>query len=427
MKKDTFTFINNQTDKRYEFNILKGTRGPSVVDISTFYKETGMFTFDVGYTSTASCGSDITFIDGKKGELRYRGIEIEELANNHSYLETCYLLLNNRLPSKEELIEFDLELRHRSFIDENLKRLIGAFPDSAHPMSILASGVSALASFYYEHLDISDEKEAQEMARRIIAKIPTLAAFAYRTSLGIPFIYPDIDRSFTENFLYMLRAYPGGKLKLKTDGYGEIKDIEIKALDTIFTLHADHEQNASTTTVRNVASTGAHPYVAISAGISALWGRAHGGANESVIAQLEMIGDVNNVESFIARAKDPNDEFRLMGFGHRVYKNFDPRARALKKLQDELKDELNLNSNLMKIAQKIEEIALSDEYFIKRKLYPNIDFYSGVILTALKIDRPMFTAIFVIGRTVGWITQLMEFKNDPMSKIARPRQLYLGE
>lgn len=427
MKKDTFTFINNQTDKRYEFNILKGTRGPSVVDISTFYKETGMFTFDVGYTSTASCGSDITFIDGEKGELRYRGIEIEELANNHSYLETCYLLLNNRLPSKEELIEFDLELRHRSFIDENLKRLIGAFPDSAHPMSILASGVSALASFYYEHLDISDEKEAQEMARRIIAKIPTLAAFAYRTSLGIPFIYPDIDRSFTENFLYMLRAYPGGKLKLKTDGYGEIKDIEIKALDTIFTLHADHEQNASTTTVRNVASTGAHPYVAISAGISALWGRAHGGANESVIAQLEMIGDVNNVESFIARAKDPNDEFRLMGFGHRVYKNFDPRARALKKLQDELKDELNLNSNLMKIAQKIEEIALSDEYFIKRKLYPNIDFYSGVILTALKIDRPMFTAIFVIGRTVGWITQLMEFKNDPMSKIARPRQLYLGE
>ena len=427
MKKDTFTFINNQTDKRYEFNILKGTRGPSVVDISTFYKETGMFTFDVGYTSTASCGSDITFLDGKKGELRYRGIEIEELANNHSYLETCYLLLNNRLPSKEELIEFDLELRHRSFIDENLKRLIGAFPDSAHPMSILASGVSALASFYYEHLDISDEKEAQEMARRIIAKIPTLAAFAYRTSLGIPFIYPDIDRSFTENFLYMLRAYPGGKLKLKTDGYGEIKDIEIKALDTIFTLHADHEQNASTTTVRNVASTGAHPYVAISAGISALWGGAHGGANESVIAQLEMIGDVNNVESFIARAKDPNDEFRLMGFGHRVYKNFDPRARALKKLQDELKDELNLNSNLMKIAQKIEEIALSDEYFIKRKLYPNIDFYSGVILTALKIDRPMFTTIFVIGRTVGWITQLMEFKNDPMSKIARPRQLYLGE
>ena len=386
-----------------------------------------MFTFDVGYTSTASCISDITFIDGEKGELRYRGIEIDELANDHTYLETCYLLLNGSIPTKEQLLDFDLELRHRSFIDENLKNLIGSFPDSAHPMSILSSGVSALSSFYYEHLDMSDEKECQEMARRVIAKIPTLAAFAYRKSLGIPFIYPDIDKSFTENFLYMLRAYPGGKLKRTANGSEEIKEIEIKALDTIFTLHADHEQNASTTTVRNVASTGAHPYVAISAGISALWGRAHGGANESVIAQLEMIGDVKNVDAFIKRAKDPDDEFRLMGFGHRVYKNFDPRAKVLKKLQDQLKDELNLDSKLMQIAQKIEEIALNDEYFIKRKLYPNIDFYSGIILTALKIEKPMFTAVFVIGRTVGWITQLIEFRNDPASKIARPRQLYRGK
>lgn len=427
MKKDTFTFVNNRTGAKYDFDILDATRGPSVIDISSFYKNTGMFTFDVGYTSTASCTSDITFIDGEKGELRYRGISIEELAENHSFLETCYLLLNGVLPSKDQLLDFDMELRHRSFIDENLKNLIGSFPDSAHPMSILASGVSALSSFYYEHLDMEDEKECQDMARRIIAKIPTLAAFAYRKSLGIPFIYPDIDRSFTENFLYMLRAYPGGKLKATVNGNEKIKDIEVKALDTIFTLHADHEQNASTTTVRNVASTGAHPYVAISAGISALWGRAHGGANESVIAQLEMIGSVKNVDSFIARAKDPDDDFRLMGFGHRVYKNFDPRARALKKLQDQLKDELNLDSNLMLIASKIEEIALNDEYFIKRKLYPNIDFYSGVILTALKIARPMFTAIFVIGRTVGWITQLMEFRNDSASKIARPRQLYVGK
>lgn len=427
MKKDSFTFINNRTGEKYEFDILDATRGPSVVDISSFYKQTGMFTFDVGYTSTASCTSDITFIDGEKGELRYRGIPIEELADNHSFLETCYLLLNDALPTKEQLLDFDLELRHRSFIDEDLRHLIGAFPDSAHPMSILSSGVSALSSFYYEHLNIIDEDEFQEMSRRIIAKIPTLAAFAYRKSLGIPFIYPDIDRSFSENFLYMLRAYPGGKFKRTIDGNEDIKEIEIQALDTIFTLHADHEQNASTTTVRNVASTGAHPYVAISAGISALWGRAHGGANESVIAQLEMIGSVDNVDAFIARAKDPNDDFRLMGFGHRVYKNFDPRAKALKKLQDKLKDELNLNSNLMDIAHKIEDIALNDEYFIKRKLYPNIDFYSGVILTALKIDRPMFTAIFVIGRTVGWITQLMEFRNDPKSKIARPRQLYRGK
>jgi len=427
MPKDTFTFTNNRTKESYEFNILDATRGPSVVDISSFYKETGMFTFDIGYTSTASCTSNITFIDGEKGELRYRGIAIEELANQHSYLETCYLLLNGYLPTPEELLDFDLELRHRSFIDENLHHLIQSFPDSAHPMSILASGVSALSSFYYEHLDMVNEQECQDMARRIIAKIPTLAAFAYRKSLGIPFIYPDIDRSFTENFLYMLRAYPGGKMKRTANGTDEIKPIEIEALDTIFTLHADHEQNASTTTVRNVASTGAHPYVAISAGISALWGRAHGGANESVIAQLEMIGDVSNVDAFIARAKDPDDDFRLMGFGHRVYKNFDPRAKVLKSLQDKLKDELNLDSKLMEIAHKIEEIALSDEYFIKRNLYPNIDFYSGVILTALKIERPMFTAIFVIGRTVGWITQLMEFKSDPSSKIARPRQLYLGE
>ena len=427
MPKDTFTFTNNRTKESYEFNILDATRGPSVVDISSFYKETGMFTFDIGYTSTASCTSNITFIDGEKGELRYRGIAIEELANNHSYLETCYLLLNGYLPTPEELLDFDLELRHRSFIDENLHHLIQSFPDSAHPMSILASGVSALSSFYYEHLDMVNEQECQDMARRIIAKIPTLAAFAYRKSLGIPFIYPDIDRSFTENFLYMLRAYPGGKMKRTANGTDEIKPIEIEALDTIFTLHADHEQNASTTTVRNVASTGAHPYVAISAGISALWGRAHGGANESVIAQLEMIGDVSNVDAFIARAKDPDDDFRLMGFGHRVYKNFDPRAKVLKGLQDKLKDELHLDSKLMEIAHKIEEIALSDEYFIKRNLYPNIDFYSGVILTALKIERPMFTAIFVIGRTVGWITQLMEFKSDPSSKIARPRQLYLGE
>jgi len=427
MKKDTFTFTNNRTNESYEFDILDATRGPSVVDISSFYKQTGMFTFDVGYTSTASCESRITFIDGEKGELRYRGVTIEELAEKHSYLESCYLLLNGQLPTEEELLDFDLELRHRSFIDEHLITLIGTFPDSAHPMSILSSSVSALSSFYYEHLNMENEQECQDMARRIIAKIPTLAAFAYRKSLGIPFIYPDIDRSFTENFLYMIRAYPGGKMKRTATGIDEIKAIEIKALDTIFTLHADHEQNASTTTVRNVASTGAHPYVAISAGISALWGRAHGGANESVIAQLEMIGDVSNVDAFIARAKDPDDDFRLMGFGHRVYKNFDPRAKALKKLQDQLKDELNLDSKLMEIAHKIEEIALNDEYFIKRNLYPNIDFYSGVILTALKIDRPMFTAIFVIGRTVGWITQLMEFRNDNSSKIARPRQLYLGD
>ena len=427
MKKNSVTLTNNNTGENYEYNILEATRGPSVVDIRTFFQDTGMFTYDPGYTSTASCESKITFIDGGKGELRYRSIPIEDLAKNHSYMETCFLLLNSRLPSKKELNEFDLEIRHRAFLHEGMRHLFNAFPDNAHPMATLAASVTALATFYNDHLDMEHEEEYLEMAHRILSKIPTIAAFAYRHSIGIPFIQPDIDLGFTENFLTMMRAYPGGKMHLGPDGHEKIKEVEVRALDTIFTLHADHEQNASTTVVRNVASTGAHPYVAISSGISALWGRAHGGANESVIAQLEYIGSVDNVESFIQRAKDPNDNFRLMGFGHRVYKNFDPRAKILKGLQDELKAELSLNSELMAIASKIEEIALNDDYFVSRKLYPNIDFYSGVILTALQIPKSMFTPIFVIGRTVGWITQWIEFKKDKTSKIARPRQLYTGD
>jgi citrate synthase len=417
----------NRNGKSYEFEIQDGTRGPSVVDISSFYAQTGMFTFDNGYTSTASCKSDITYIDGDKGELRYRGIEIEELATQHSYLETCYLLLNGALPTQEELKAFDLELRHRSFLHEGLKKMFIDFPTNAHPMAALSGATASLSAFFYNHLNIKNESEYQEMARRIIAKMPTIAAFAYRHSIGAAYIPPDINKSFTENFLYMMRAYPHGRLHIDGSGERTIKEIEIKALDTIFTLHADHEQNASTSTVRGVASTGAHPYVAISAGISALWGRAHGGANESVIQQLEMIGSSENGDKFIARAKDPNDEFKLMGFGHRVYKNFDPRAKILKTLQDQLKDELHLDSNLLEIANRIEEIALNDEYFISRKLYPNIDFYSGVILTALKIPKSMFTPIFVIGRTVGWITQWIEFKKDKNTKISRPRQLYIGK
>lgn len=423
----TFTLRDNRNGNEYEYPIKEGTRGPSVVDMQTFFKDTGMFTYDPGYTSTASCSSKITFIDGAKGELRYRGIPIETLATEHSYLETCYLLLNEHLPTIEELHDFDLELRHRAFLHEGLRNLFNAFPDNAHPMATLSAAVTALASFYDDHLEICDESEYLEMAHRLIAKIPTIAAFSYRHSLGIPFIQPDIDLSFTKNFLTMLRAYPGGKMHLGRLGHEEIKEVEVRALDTIFTLHADHEQNASTTVVRGIASTGAHPYVAISSGIAALWGRAHGGANESVIAQLEMIGSVDKVDAFIARAKDPDDDFRLMGFGHRVYKNFDPRAKILKKLQDELKETLGLDSRLLEIAGRIEEIALNDEYFISRNLYPNIDFYTGIILTALKIPKNMFTPIFVIGRTVGWITQWIEFKKDPESKIARPRQLYIGD
>jgi len=415
-------------DKTYEYPILEGTKGPKVLDIRTFYKDTGMFTYDPGFTSTASCSSAITFINGEKGELRYRGYPIEELATKYKYLEVCYLLINGKLPSEEEFLEFDNELRHRAFVDEGLRKLFDSFPRNAHPMAMLSSAVSALSTFYFDHLNVTDEKSLREMAARIIAKIPTLSSFAYRRGLGIPIIYPDIDRYFTENFLFMMRAYPGGKMHREPGAKAskEIRDIEVKALDTIFTLHADHEQNASTTTVRTVASTGAHPYAAISAGIDALWGRAHGGANESVIAQLELIGNVKNVDKYIKKAKDPDDPFRLMGFGHRVYKNFDPRARILKRLQDQLKDELGLDSKLLEIANRVEEIALSDEYFIKRKLYPNIDFYSGVILTALGIPKNMFTAIFVIGRTVGWISQWMELKRDKKAKITRPRQLYVG-
>lgn len=421
------TFTDNRTGKSYEYDIVDTYRGPSVVDIRSFFSDTGMFTYDPGFTSTAACESSITFIDGEEGELRYRGIAIEDLAKNHTYLETCFLLLNKRLPSRDELLSFDLELRHRAFLHDGLRNLYNAFPDNAHPMATLSAAVTALATFYNDHLEMENEEDYFEMAHRIISKIPTIAAFAYRHSLGIPFIQPDIDLGFTKNFLTMMRAYPGGKMHLGQNGHEEIKEVEVRALDTIFTLHADHEQNASTTVVRGVASTGAHPYVAISSGISALWGRAHGGANESVIAQFEHIGSVEHVEAFIQRAKDPNDDFRLMGFGHRVYKNFDPRAKILKGLQDELRDALNLDTELMSIARKIEEIALSDEYFISRNLYPNIDFYTGIILTALKIPKSMFTPIFVIGRTVGWITQWIEFKKDKTSKIARPRQLYSGE
>lgn len=417
-KMATVSIIDNRDGTQYEFEILSPSVGPDLIDMRSLYQKTGMFTYDPGFTSTASCSSNITYIDGEKGELRYRGYDISDLATKKSYLDTCYLLLMDKLPTCTELTSFDMEIRKRSFVHEGLKNLFYAFPDNAHPMAMMSSAVSALSAFHYEHLDIREEKEFQTMARRIIAKIPTLAALSYRRSLGIPFIYPDIERSFTENFLYMMRAYPSAEIS--------IRDVEVRALDTIFTLHADHEQNASTSTVRGVASTGAHPYAAISAGINALWGRAHGGANESVIAQLEMIGSVDNVDEFIQRAKDPDDDFRLMGFGHRVYKNFDPRARILKTLLDELREELGVNNELLEVATKIEEVALTDEYFISRKLYPNIDFYSGLILTALKIPKNLFTIIFVIGRSVGWITQWIELKHDKEMKIARPRQRYTG-
>lgn len=416
---DTVTLTDNRNGKSYDFPILHGTMGPDVIDISTFFSDTGMFTFDRGYTSTAMCRSSITYIDGLKGELMYRGYDIAYLAENKTFIDVAYLLLNKELPNKKQYDEFKLELKKRSFIHEGMMKIFDAFPDKAHPMAILQAAVSALSAFYFDHLNMDKPEEYHEMAMRIIAKIPTIAAFSYRFSRGLPIIYPNLDRGFTENFLYMMRAYPYEHV--------DLKPIEVKALDTVFMLHADHEQNASTTTVRTVGSTHAHPYACIAAGIGALWGWAHGGANEGVIRQLEQIGSVENVDKYIARAKDKNDPFRLMGFGHRVYKNFDPRAKVLKSMCDQLFDEIGINTELLKIAKKIEEIALNDEYFISRNLYPNVDFYSGLILKALSIPNDMFAVIFVIGRIPGWISQWIELKEQESIKIVRPRQLYVGE
>lgn len=414
-----FYVRNEKSQESGEFELLESTLGAPVVDISGFKTKLGAYTYDNGFTETASCQSAITYIDGAKGELLYRGYPIEELAEKKNYIEVCYLLLHGELPNSDEYESFERDIRTKSYPHEGIKYLFRAFPDNGHPMAILSSAVSALSAFHHQHLNIKDDEEFMEMARRIIAKIPTIAAYTYRHSMGYPLIYPDMDRYFTENFLYMMRAFPTGKT--------QIRDVEVRALDKIFMLHADHEQNASTTTVRAVGSTGAHPYAAVVAGINALWGRAHGGANESVIAQLQMIGSVENVDKFIKKAKDPNDPFRLMGFGHRVYKNFDPRARVLKKLRDELRETIGISSKLIEIADRVEEIALNDEYFVKRNLYPNIDFYSGTILEALGIRKKMFTPIFVIGRTVGWITHLIEQKKDPKQKIYRPRQRYIGK
>ncbi len=415
---NTITLTDNRTGKSAHYDIKNSTLGNGVFDISTLNKDLGLFTYDNGYSMTAGCTSEITYIDGDKGELFYRGYSIEYLAQNHKYLEVCHLLLYGHLPSEEEFKKFESDMKHKRYPNEGLKKIFEAFPNNAHPMAVLSSAVSALSAFHYQHLNIKSEAEYVQMAQRLIAKIPTLVAYTYRHSMGYPYIYPNMDMYFTENFLHMIRDFPGHK--------ANVRKVEIDALDAIFTLHADHEQNASTSTVRLVCSTGAHPYAAISAGINALWGRAHGGANESVIDQLMMIGDVSNVDSFIARAKDPNDDFKLMGFGHRVYKNFDPRAKILKNLRDKLQSELGINSKLIEVANKIEEIALSDEYFVKRNLYPNIDFYSGTILASLNIPRSMFTPIFVIGRTVGWITQWIEQKRDTTNKIVRPRQRYVG-
>jgi citrate synthase len=419
LKKETLTLIDNRVNKTIECDIYKSNLGSSVVDISSLNKELDLFTYDNGFGMSAGCTSKITYIDGAKGELLYRGYPIEFLAKNHNYLEVCYLILKGELPNDKQKKRFEKSFREHDFIHEHVASIIQQFPSNAHIMAVLSSCVSALSVFHYQYLDSHSKDKFSEIAKKIIAKLPTLVAFSYKNSVGLPVVYPDCEKSFAHNFLHMIRSSPVKEAK--------ISPLEIQTLDTIFMLHADHEQSASTSTVRLVASTGAHPYAAITAGINALWGRAHGGANESVLSQLEMIGSVDRVDEYIKKAKDPNDEFRLMGFGHRVYKNFDPRANVLKKLRDKLQKELGVNSHLIEVSNKIEQIALSDEYFIKRNLYPNIDFYSGTLLTALNIPLGMFTPIFVIGRSVGWISHWFEQIDDGINKIVRPRQRYMGK
>lgn len=418
MGKDTVTVTINSTGKSAEFPLLRGTHGPDVADISTLYQKLGIFTYDPGFKSTGSCKSAITFIDGEEGVLLYRGYPIEQLAEKSSYPEVCYLLYYGELPNKKQYADFQGIMNHHSMVNESLRTFYQGFHHNAHPMAIMVGVVGALSAFYHDSLEIGDLRHQEISAHRLIAKMPTIAAACYKHSVGQPMVYPNNKMSYAANFLNMMFSVPA-------DDY-EVNPVHARALDLLFTLHADHEQNASTSTVRLAGSSEANPFAAVSAGIGALWGPAHGGANEAVIRMLEEIGDVKNVEKFIARAKDKNDTFRLMGFGHRVYKNYDPRARIIAKMAQEMLHTTSGNDPLLELSIKLEEIALRDEYFIERKLYPNVDFYSGIIYKAMGIPTNMFTVLFSIARTIGWIAQWHEMINDPQRSIGRPRQLYTG-
>ncbi|MBV1880565.1 MAG: citrate (Si)-synthase [Pseudomonadales bacterium] len=402
--------------KTLELPIYSGTLGPDVVDVRSLTAE-GVFTYDPGFVSTASCESKITFIDGGKGVLLHRGYPIDQLANNSDYLETCYLLLYGELPTKEQKEKFDDTIMNHTMIHEQLTHFYNGFRRDAHPMAVMCGVVGALSAFYHDSLDIDDERHREIAAFRLIAKMPTLAAMCYKYVIGQPFMYPRNDLDYSSNFLHMMFGVPSEETV--------INPIIAKAMDKIFILHADHEQNASTSTVRLAGSSGANPFACIAAGIAALWGPSHGGANEAVLNMLDEIGDVSNVEKFIAKAKDKNDPFRLMGFGHRVYKNFDPRAKVMRETCHDVLKELGTDDPMLELAMKLEDIALSDSYFIEKKLYPNVDFYSGIILKAIGIPTSMFTVIFALARTVGWIAHWNEMISGPY-KIGRPRQLYTG-
>ena len=402
-----------------DFPIMSPTHGNDCIDIRTLGGKTGLFTYDSGFLSTASCKSKVTFIDGDKGELLYRGYPIEQLAENCNFLEVAYLLKNGELPNAEQKNKFESTIKNHTMVHEQLAKFFTGFRRDAHPMAVMVGVVGALAAFYHEAMDFSDAEHRSISFNRIIAKMPTIVAMAYKYTTGQPFMYPRNDLDYTANFMHMMFGTPCETYKPNP--------VLVRALDIIFTLHADHEQNASTSTVRLAGSSGANPFACISAGIACLWGPAHGGANEACLQMLEEIGDVSRVPEYIARAKDKNDSFKLMGFGHRVYKNFDPRAKLMRKVCNEVLKELGLeNDRLFKLAMELEKIALEDPYFVEKKLYPNVDFYSGIVQKALGIPTSMFTCIFALARTVGWMTQWEEMITDPEYKIGRPRQLYVG-
>jgi len=416
---NTFTMTNNATGESFEMPVLSGTCGPDVVDIRKFYSETGHFTFDPSFTATGSCKSKLTFIDGDKGILMHRGYTIEELAEKSSFLEVAHLLLEGNLPNKKEFEQFDHNITYHTMVHEQINYFFRGFRRDAHPMAIMCGITGALSAFYHDSLDIWDERQREISAHRLIAKIPTLAAMTMKYTMGQPFMYPRNDLSYAENFLYMCFGLPAEPYK--------INPILADAMDKILILHADHEQNASTSTVRLAGSSQANPFACISSGIASLWGPSHGGANQAVLEMLDQIGDKKNIPEFIKRAKDKDDPFRLMGFGHRVYKNHDPRAGVLKKACDEVLDDLGVHDPRLELAMELERIALEDPYFVDRKLFPNVDFYSGIILKAMGFPVEMFTVLFAVARTVGWVSQWKEMIEEPELRIGRPRQLYIGE
>jgi len=419
MSDKTFTLKNNQSGESADLQGHEGTLGPDVIDVRRLYGQQGKFTFDPGFASTASCKSGITFIDGEQGVLLYRGYPVEQLAANSSFIEVCYLLLYGELPTQTQLDEFDNNIRTHTMINETMLRLFNGFHYDAHPMAMVSGVVGSMSAFYHETMDIQNARHREIFAHRIIAKLPTIAAAAYKHTLGQPFMYPRNDLDYSSNLLNMFFAVPA-------EDY-EIDPVAAEAIDLLLILHADHEQNCSTSTVRLAGSSGANPYSAIAAGISALWGPAHGGANEAVLNMLEEIGSVKHIDEYVAKAKDKEDPFRLMGFGHRVYKNFDPRATIIREMCHKVLGKLGRDDDpLFELALELEQVALKDEYFVEKKLYPNVDFYSGIIYRALGIDVSMFTVMFAIARTVGWVSHWQEMITDPEHRIGRPRQLYIG-